>query len=168
MIFFSDSLDFSRERRRLMAGGTALGLGMALLPLNGRAQQASQPPLEADPAEVRRVIDEFLQGSEPVEDGLTLDMPFLGDNPASVPVRVTLKDRVTPESYCEELVVIAEGNPRPLACRFQFTPLVGNVDVAVRLRLVESQSVRVMARMNDGRVLAQARQITVTAGGCGM
>ena len=79
-----------------------------------------------------------------------------------------MKRRSTPESYCEELIVIAEGNPRPLACRFRFTPLVGNVDVAVRLRLIGSQTVRAMARMNDGRVLAMAKPITVTAGGCGM
>ena len=155
------------QRRRLMAGGAALGLGMALTPLAGRAQPV-QPPLKADPAEVRRVIAEFLQGAEPIEKGLTLDMPFLGDNPASVPVRVMLDEAVTPESYCEELILIAEGNPRPLACRFHFTPLLGSVDVGVRLRLIESQSVRALARMNDGRVLAQVREITVTAGGCGM
>lgn len=193
MIFFSDLLGVTRsarglgsrskpaasthiafgtandlQRRRLLAGGAALGLGSALLPHGVRAQEVAQPPLEADPAEVRRVIAEFLQDAEPIEKGLTLDMPFLGDNPASVPVRVMLDDPVTAESYCEELILIAEGNPRPLACRFHFTPLVGNIDVAVRLRLVESQTVRAMARMNDGRVLAQARQITVTAGGCGM
>ena len=157
------------QRRRLMAGGAALGLGMALVPLSGRAQQSARPPvLEADPAEVKRVIAEFLQGADPVEKGLKLELPFLGDNPASVPVRAIIDEPITPDSYCEELIVIAEGNPRPLACRFHFTPLVGNVDVAVRLRLVKSQSVRVMARMNDGRVLAQAQQITVTAGGCGM
>lgn len=156
------------QRRRLMAGGAALGLGMALVPLSGRTQQSAPPPLEADPVEVKRVIAEFLRGADPVEKGLKLELPFLGDNPASVPVRAIIDEPITPESYCEELIVIAEGNPRPLACRFHFTPLVGNVDVAVRLRLVESQSVRVMARMNDGRVLAQAQQITVTAGGCGM
>lgn len=162
MIFFSDS------RRRLMVGAAAAGLGMALLPWSARAQESEQPLLEADPAEVQRIIDAFLQGQQAIEEGLKLDLPILGDNPASVPVRVILEEPVTPESYCEELIVIAQGNPRPLACRFHFTPLVGQVEVAVRLRLIESQTVRVLARMNDGRMLAQARDITVTAGGCGM
>lgn len=168
MTFFSDDSQFT-QRRRLMGSGAVLGLGLAIFPLAGRAQEGGQPALEgADPEDVQRIIAEFLQGTEPTETGLTLDLPILGDNPASVPVRVMLDDPITPESYCEELIIIAEGNPRPLACRFQFTPLIGNVDVAVRLRLIGSQTVRAMARMNDGRVLAQARPITVTAGGCGM
>lgn len=159
---------FSDSRRRLLVGGAGLGVGMAMMPLPGRAQQAQAPALEANPEEVQRVIADFLQGAQPVEEGLTLDVPILGDNPASVPARVVLDQPQTPESYCEELIVIAEGNPRPLACRFRFTPLVGNVDVAVRLRLIGSQTVRAMARMSDGRVLAMAKPITVTAGGCGM
>lgn len=159
---------FSESRRRVMVGGASLGLGLAVAPLHGRAQEGGQPPLGPNPDEVQRVIAEFLQDAQPIEEGMTLDVPILGDNPASVPVRVRLDEPVTPESYCEELIVIAEGNPRPLACRFHLTPLVGNVDVAVRLRLVGSQTVRAMARMNDGRVLALARPITVTAGGCGM
>lgn len=162
MTFFSDS------RRRLMVGGASLGLGMAALPLPGRARQGGQAALKPDPQEVERVITEFLQGAQPVEEGMKLDVPILGDNPASVPARVVLEQAMTPESYCEELIVIAEGNPRPLACRFRFTPLVGNVDVGVRLRLIGSQTIRAMARMSDGRVLAMARPITVTAGGCGM
>lgn len=163
MTFFSDS------RRRLMAGGAALGLGMALAPIAVRAQQNGRDPLgPADPAEVQQLIAEFLQGAEPIEEGLKLELPILGDNPSSVPVRVILEERVTPESWCEEVIILAEGNPRPMACRFHLTPLVGNVDVGVRLRLIDSQTVRAMARMSDGRVLSRAQHITVTAGGCGM
>lgn len=163
MTFFSDS------RRRLMVGGAALGLGLAVAPVAARAQQTASSALEpADPSDVKEMIDAFLQGEEAVEDGMAMDLPVLGDNPTSVPVRVVLDEPVTPESWCEELIIIAEGNPRPLACRFRFTPLMGNVDVSVRLRLIDSQTVRAMARMNDGRVLARAQHITVTAGGCGM
>lgn len=163
MTFFSDS------RRRLMAGGAALGLGMVVAPMAVRAQQSGRPELgPADPAEIQQIIAEFLQDAQPIETGLKLDLPILGDNPSSVPVRVILDEPVTPESWCEEIIIIAEGNPRPLACRFHLTPLMGNVDVGVRLRLIDSQTVRVMARMSDGRVLSQAQHITVTAGGCGM
>lgn len=163
MTFFSDS------RRRLMVGGAAFGLGMAMAPMAVRAQQNEAPALKpADPAEIRQIVTEFLKGAEPVEEGLKLELPILGDNPSSVPVRVILDEPVTPESWCEEIIILAEGNPRPVACRFHLTPLVGNVDVGVRLRLIDSQTVRVLARMNDGRVLSKAQHITVTAGGCGM
>lgn len=156
-------------RRRQILEGAALGLGLGLLSPAVRAQLASPVPLKpASQAEVQAVISGFLQGAQPQEEGLELDMPVLGDNPASVPVKVNVLAPVTPESYCEELIILAEGNPRPLACRFTFTPLSGTSEVAVRLRLIESQNIRTLARMNDGRVLMAQRHITVTAGGCGM
>ena len=144
-----------------------MGLGIVLLPMAGRAQ--TQAPLQAaDPAQVQAIVDAFLDGAKPLAQGITLDMPVLGDNPASVPVKAKVLLPITPESWCEELIILAEGNPRPLACRFTFTPMAGTAEVAVRLRLIESQNIRTLARMNDGRVLMAQRHITVTAGGCGM
>ena len=156
-----------KQRRRLLEGA-ALGMGLALASPVLRAQQ-SPPTLQgADPAEVQAIVDAFLDGASPLDKGLWLDMPVLGDNPASVPVKAVIELPVTVDSYCEELVIIAEGNPRPMACRFKFTPLAGTSEVAVRLRLIETQSIQALARMNDGRVLIARRHITVTAGGCGM
>jgi len=70
--------------------------------------------------------------------------------------------------YCQELIILAQGNPHPLACRFNFTALAGTTEVAVRLRLIETQTIRALARLSDGRVLSAQHHITVTAGGCGM
>lgn len=168
MIFSKSSKSPVVKRRQILEGVT-LGLGLSLLPPALRAQLASPVPLKpASQAEVQAVISGFLQGAQPVEEGLELDMPVLGDNPASVPVKVKVLQPITPESWCEELIILAEGNPRPLACRFSFMPLAGSAEVAVRLRLIESQNIRTLARMNDGRVLMAQRHITVTAGGCGM
>lgn len=155
--------------RRQLLEGAALTLGLGLLPAAARAQLATQTPLKpASADEVKAIIDGFLKGAQPLEEGLELDMPVLGDNPASVPVKAKVLLPITPDSYCEELIILAEGNPRPLACSFNFTPLAGSAEVAVRLRLIESQNIRTLARMNDGRVLMAQRHITVTAGGCGM
>ncbi|WP_397473832.1 thiosulfate oxidation carrier protein SoxY [Pusillimonas sp.] len=167
MIFSKQHAKGFRTRRRLLEG-VALGLGAALASPALRAQQ-SQPELKgADPAEVQAIVDAFLDGAQSLNEGLKLDMPVLGDNPAAVPVKAILDVPITADSYCKELVIIAEGNPRPMACRFQFTPLAGTTEVAVRLRLIETQSIQALARMSDGRVLAARRHITVTAGGCGM
>lgn len=156
-------------RRRQLLEGAALGLGLGLLPLSLRAQLASNVPLKpASDQEVQAVISGFLRGAQPLEEGLELEMPVLGDNPAAVPVKARVGLPITPESYCEELVILAEGNPRPLACRFTFTPLIGTAEVSIRLRLIESQTIRALARMNDGRILMAHQHITVTAGGCGM
>ncbi|WP_353174652.1 thiosulfate oxidation carrier protein SoxY [Paracandidimonas soli] len=156
------------RRRQLLTAGAAVGLGSSLLPATLRAQALQQLLEPATKAEVQAVIDDFLQGAKPLGQGLLLEMPVLADNPAAVPVKAVLEAPVTPEAYCEELIILAEGNPKPLACRFKFTPLAGTTEVAVRLRLIGTQSIRVLARMNDGRVLTARRDVAVTAGGCGM
>jgi len=174
MIFFNPHVRRFARRRQLLEAG-ALGLGLSLMSPVLRAQQVLQTqqsqltPLQpASPAEVQAIIQGFLKGAQPSETGLRLDMPVLGDNPAAVPVKAVLEMPITPDSYCEELIILAEGNPRPLACRFQFTPLAGTTEVAVRLRLIDTQTIRALARMNDGQCLMAHNRITVTAGGCGM
>ncbi|MDF3607471.1 thiosulfate oxidation carrier protein SoxY [Paracoccus sp. DMF-8] len=41
-------------------------------------------------------------------------------------------------------------------------------DIGTRVRLTQSQHVSAYARLSDGRVLLARREITVTAGGCGL
>lgn len=155
--------------RRQLLKGIALGIGTSLLPATLHAQQALQHVLKsATQAEVKATVDSFLKGATPRDTGLKLDMPALGDNPAAVPVKVVFDVPITPELYCEELIIIAENNPKPLACRFNFTALSGTSEVAVRLRLMDSQSVQALARLSDGSFLVARQHITVTAGGCGM
>lgn len=156
-------------RRDLLAGGAAL-VGMAaagLRPTAARAQATTALP-QLDSVEADRIAAEFIGGAEPLMQGLALDLPALGDNPAAVPVRVHVTEPITASSWCEEIIVIADLNPRPFACRFRFTAATGAADVAVRLRLMQSMPIRAYARMNDGRVLMARQEITVAAGGCGM
>lgn len=156
-------------RRRQLLLGSAAGLTASWLPVTLHAQTAFDQLLKpATAAQVKAMVDEFLQGASPQEQGLKLDMPALGDNPAAVPVKVVLDMPITEALYCQELIILAQGNPHPLACRFTFTPLAGTTEVAVRLRLIETQTIRALARMSDGRVLSAQHHITVTAGGCGM
>lgn len=165
----SNDLTASFQKRRQLILGTALGVSTLALPTLAHAQAASQPPLpSASQAEVDAVVDAFLQGAEPLTKGLSLDMPVLGDNPAAVPVKVLFDIPIDEQNYCEELIILAERNPRPLACSFTFTPLAGTTEVAMRLRLIDSQTVKAVARMSDGSYLITQRHITVTAGGCGM
>lgn len=156
------------NKRRQLLKSISIAIGGGLLPLSLSAQVLEQLLTAASQAEVKAEIDLFLKGATPLEQGLKLIMPVLGDNPAAVPVKVAFEAPITPDSYCEELILLAEGNPRPLACRFTFTALAGTSEVAVRLRLIESQRIQAIARMNDGRFLIAKHHITVTAGGCGM
>ncbi|MFT3688793.1 thiosulfate oxidation carrier protein SoxY [Paenirhodobacter sp.] len=148
------------SRRAVLAGAAVLAAGVAAAEPDSRA--VPQP----DDAESDRIATAFLNGATPLPRGLALDLPALGDNPAAVPVRVHLTEPTG--AWCEELIVLAQRNPKPLACRFRFTPLTGSVDVALRLRLMQSMGLRAIARMSDGRFLEARGEITVAAGGCGM
>lgn len=157
------------RRRDLLAGGAALaGLAASGFGAGPARAQSSLAMPQLDSAEAERLAAEFTGSAEPLAEGLALDLPALGDNPAAVPVRVHVTQAITDALWCEEIIVIADLNPKPLACRFRFTAATGSADVAVRVRLIQSMPVRAYARMSDGRVLAARQEITVAAGGCGL
>lgn len=157
------------RRRHLLAGGAAVaGLAAWGLWATAARAQASLAMPQPDSAEADRIATEFAGGAEPLAEGLALELPALGDNPAAVPVRVHVTEPMTEASWCEEIILIADLNPKPLACRFRFTAATGSADVAVRLRLIQSMPIRAYARMSDGRLLAVRQEITVAAGGCGL
>lgn len=139
-----------------------------LLPGMAMGQVTTTARARPDSSESDRIAAEFLAGAVPVEEGLFLEVPVLGDNPAAVPLHARVTEPMLAGHYCEEMIVLAERNPVPLACRMRFSALAGTAEVAIRLRLIESQKIRVLARMSDGRCLSAGAEITVAAGGCGM
>lgn len=163
----SNDLAVPLLKRRQLILSAALGLSSSAFPTLLHAQTASVLQSTSQ-AETQALVEAFLQGTEPLTKGISLDMPALGDNPAAVPIKVMFDIPIDEQNYCEELIILAEGNPKPLACSFTFTPLAGTTEVAVRLRLIESQTIKALARMSDGSYLMTQRHITVTAGGCGM
>ncbi|MDO5631982.1 MAG: thiosulfate oxidation carrier protein SoxY [Paracoccus sp. (in: a-proteobacteria)] len=157
------------DRRQILIGAAAFGAAA----LAGQAAMAQDHVLtsavpQLDDAEADRIAAEFLGGATAEDAGLLLELPALADNPAAVPVRVQIGADSGSDIYCEELIVLANRNPLPLASVFRFGPATGPVDVALRLRLIESMRVRAIARMSDGRFLQASAETTVAAGGCGM
>ncbi|MDO5103368.1 MAG: thiosulfate oxidation carrier protein SoxY [Lautropia sp.] len=124
--------------------------------------------LEPNPVEFKREFDRFLAGKAPQSNGLKLEVPVLADNPSAVPVKVTVTLPITETDWCEELILLAEKNPIPLACRLFFTPLAGVAEAAVRVRLSQSQTLHALARMKRGQILVAKQDVTVAASGCGM
>ena len=93
---------------------------------------------------------------------------MLADNPSAVPVKAKVTLPITEQDWCEEMMVVAELNPIPLACRIKFTADTGSAEAAIRVRLSQSQTVHVLARMKSGKILAGKQAVTVAASGCGM
>lgn len=156
-------------RRELVLGAAATGAALAL-PAAAMAQ-AKTPlvgPLAPNPAEFNRQITQFTRGAKPQADGLLLEVPVLADNPGAVPVKARVTLPITEQDWCEEIIVLADLNPAPLACRLQFTALAGTAEAAVRVRLSQTQTIHALARMKSGKVLAARQAVTVAASGCGM
>ena len=159
------------SRRRLVAGAAAAG---ATLALHGTAlAQATAKsnlvgPLAPNPVEFKKTMDQFIGSTTPQSDGMQVDIPILADNPGAVPVKAKVTLPITDEDWCEAMMVVAELNPIPLACRMKFTQDTGTAEAAVRIRLSQSQNVYVLARMKSGVVLQGKQMVTVAASGCGM
>jgi sulfur-oxidizing protein SoxY len=122
-------------------------------------------PAQARP-EAEALVKEFVRGMGVKEAGLIMDIPELSENANAVPVGIRIDDKVSEGRYCEEILLIAEKNPRPLACSFKFSSQMGMANIVTRIRLAESQTVIALARMSDGAILAQRTAVTVTVGGC--
>jgi sulfur-oxidizing protein SoxY len=146
-------LKFTR-RQALTAGGVAL-IGIAAAPAASARSTAQQ------------IINEYLAGAKPQTRAIDLDVPANADNPNAVHATIKVDSPMTPESYCKEIVLIAEGNPWPLASRFSFGPGAAIPHVSTRIRLAESQRITALARMSDGSVLIASKDVIVAVSGCG-
>lgn len=158
------------NRRDFVVGGSMLGVAWAMPAgwVHAQSKPAGANPLAPNPAEFRQALGNFIGKARVVEDGLQLDLPVLADNPAGVPVKVLVTHPLTESHYCQELVILAELNPQPVACRFWFTPAAGTAEAAVRLRLSQTQTIHALARMSDGKILVARQAVTVATSGCGM
>lgn len=157
------------KRREVLRDGAALGAALALPAGWARAQSGPvADALAPDPAAFSQAVNDFLRGAQAVEEGLRLELPVVADNPSAVPVKVLLAQPPADGRHCEEMILLAELNPSPLVCRWRFTPALGTAEVAVRVRLSQSQTLHALARMSDGRVLQARQDVPVSGSGCGM
>lgn len=158
-----------RLTRRVVVGAVAtLALPSVALAQTPPTNPPLVGPLAPDPVAFKKALSTFTGSATPQAEGLQLDIPVLADNPSAVPIKAKVTLPITEHDWCEELIVLAELNPIPLACRIRFTAETGTAEAAVRIRLSQSQAVHVLARMKSGTLLAGKQTITVAASGCGM
>ena len=137
----------------------ATGAAMALL--------AGTRLSRATPADTAAEIAKFT-GGKPADKGMiTIDIPEIAENGNTVPIAISVESPMTAENHVSELVVLADGNPRPGVASFHFTPLSGRAEAATRIRLAGTQNVIVVAKTSDGRLFTSQRQVKVTVGGRG-
>ena len=120
----------------------------------------------AGEAEAEALLAEFTGGAEPQPGRITLDLPEVADNGNAVPLSFRVDSAMEGDDRVEAVLVVADGNPRPDVALFHFSEMSGVAAATTRIRLARSQTVTAVAKMADGSLFADRRQITVTVGGC--
>jgi len=151
--------DPSTRRRFLgLAGGAAL---CGTIPI------VTVRPAEATPAMLASAIRNLV-GEAPVRTGkVKLDVPPLVENGNTVPLSIMIDNPMRPDNYVSDILVVADGNPRPGVATFHLTPLSGRAAAAARIRLAATQNIIVVVKTSDGKFVTDQRLVKVTIGGCG-
>lgn len=148
----------NHTRRKLLGGS----LGVATASLFGGISLAN-----ASAEEVAELVNIIAGEAEIVPGTITLVAPEIAENGNSVPISVTVESPMTEDDYVESVALFAEGNPLPEVATFNFTPASGEASASTRMRLAQTQNVLAIAKMSNGSVFSDTRNVKVTIGGCG-
>ncbi len=109
--------------------------------------------------EVQAFIDEFTNGSNVGEGGVSITAPELAENGGSVPIDLKAEG-------AKSIMLIAEENPYQRVITFNFGELSGNSEVSTKIRMAKSQNLIAIAKMKDGSFVKTTVAVEVTVGGC--
>jgi len=146
------------SRRAALA---ALGASSAALALVGWSDSVS-----ATVDEAAAEIAKFTGGKTATAGRIAIELPEVAENGNTVPLRITVESPMTAADYISDVLVVADGNPRPGVAAFKFTPMAGKADISTRMRLAATQNIIVVAKTGKGELFTARRQVTVTVGGC--
>ena len=140
----------------------ALGAGTAVLTLSGKLDGAF-----ASPADAEAEIAKFTGGKAAEKGKIAIDLPEIAENGNTVPLSIVVDSPMEPNNYVSDILVLADGNPRPGVAAFRLTPIAGRAEAATRIRLASTQNIIVVAKTSDGKFFTERKQVKVTIGGCG-
>jgi len=123
-------------------------------------------PALASAEGVQKLMTEFSGGKIPETGRITLTVPDIAENGSAVPVSVAVDSAMDGEDLVESVALYADGNPNPAVATFYFTALSGAAVVTTRIRLAKTQNVVAIAKMKDGSVFMDSREVQVSIGGC--
>ena len=136
------------SRREFVVG---VSCGLAVAAVSAVPAQASL---------VNETISKFTGGAEVVPGDIILDTPEIAENGNTVPIDVSAPGAAS-------IMLLAAGNPVPAVATFNFGPLSGSRSGNTRIRLIKTQEVMAVAKMDDGSFRSAQATVKVTIGGCG-
>lgn len=137
----------------------------AVVAIGAAACTLASGQADATPDAARKLLGTLVK-AEPKAGKVRIAAPEIAENGNSVPLTVTVDSPMTPTDYVRAIHIIADRNPQPGVASFLLTPDNGKAEVQLRMRLAESQTVIVVAELNDGSAWTATREVKVTLGGC--
>lgn len=140
-----------------------IGAGAAVFVVSGLSLDRAAASAE----EAMKQVMAFAGGKEPAAGKVKLSAPEIAENGNTVPISIAVDSPMSAEDYVESVMIVAQGNPRPGVATFKFSPMSGVAEASTRMRLAKTQKVMAVAKMSNGAVFMDARDVKVTIGGCG-
>jgi len=150
----------SLTRREAMVLGLGAAGALMLAPVLTTTSFAKEDLTEA-------AIAKFAGGAAPQSGKISLNTPEIAENGNTVPISFSVDSPMTDANYVKEVLILADGNPNPGVATFHFSSMSGEAQAATRVRLAKTQNVVAVAKMSDGSVYMDKKEIKVTIGGCG-
>lgn len=150
-------MTLSRRRVLMLAAGAAAIPALQLIPAAAFAA----------PEDMAKLLADFTGGKEPQAGKITLTAPEIAENGNTVPVSVDVDSAMEGDDMVASVLILADGNPRPEVATFHFTAMSGSASATTRMRLARTQNVVAVAKMADGSVYMDKKEVKVTIGGCG-
>ena len=146
-------------RRQMLAfSAGAAGFAFTL----GQAGSAAASAEDTD-----KMINDFTGGKAPEAGKITLTAPEIAENGNTVPISVSVDSAMEGDDLVDSITILADGNPNPAVATFHFSAMSGEASATTRIRLAKTQNVVAVAKMKDGSVFMDKKQVKVTIGGCG-
>ena len=124
-------------------------------------------PAAASAEDTEKRIMEFTGGKAPETGKITLTAPEIAENGNTVPISVNVESAMSGDDLVQSVMILADGNPNPAVATFNFTAMSGTAAATTRMRLAKTQNVIAVAKMADGSVFMDKKEVKVTIGGCG-
>ncbi|MFK7160518.1 thiosulfate oxidation carrier protein SoxY [Marinospirillum sp. MEB164] len=111
-------------------------------------------------------VEALLEGATPQTQGLTLELPLVADNGASVDLSLRFDAALAEGDQLEFITLFATENPRADILRASFLDARVEPQLSTRIRLNQSQTVIAVARSQQGQFWIAEQQVRVTVSGC--
>ena len=142
-------------RRSLLAAAGSAAMATAFAPY------ASATPDDADAA----IRDMF--GDRPIQEGrVWVKLPPIAENGNSVALDVSVDSPMAEDDHVTRIGVFSPRNPIPTIADFRLGPQAGRAKISTRVRLAGTQTLRVVAEMNDGTLWSGKASTYVTLAAC--